>query len=127
MATYVPADGLTPRHGFRGRIALFRGLRRDPLSYIGPTLTVNWRVEEMSRDGHIRFVKVADMREDRPREHVLQFVSVRIVCDLTPRTSDTLPWSCSGSGAVAARRRDNRKYWPSAEAPYLDSLRIATP
>ena len=37
------------------------------------------------------------------------------------------PWSCSVSGAVAARRREMHKTFPWHENPYLDSDRNATP
>ena len=37
------------------------------------------------------------------------------------------PWSCSASGAVAARRREMRKTFPWHENPYLDSDKNATP
>ena len=37
------------------------------------------------------------------------------------------PWSCSASGAVAARRREIRNKFPRHENPYLDSDSSATP
>jgi hypothetical protein len=65
------------------------------------------------------------MRKNRPGELVLSCASldsatlhVSVIC---------IPWSCSGSGEVPARSKERRRYWPSAEAPYLDSLMMATP
>lgn len=63
------------------------------------------------------------MREHTPREFVLAYVT--LVDKVEPL--DNEPWSCSASGAVAARRRDIRNMLASHEKPYFDSDKRATP
>lgn len=43
------------------------------------------------------------------------------------KTAPDIPWSCSGSGAVAQRSNDMRSMFPSQENPYFDSDNSATP
>ena len=48
-------------------------------------------------------------------------------CGMTAHANSCLPWSCSASGAVAARSNEIRRTFPRHENPYFDSERMATP
>jgi hypothetical protein len=86
---------------------------------------VQWRVEEVCRDGDVRLEEAAGVRHDRPRELVHAYTQHQRQVECGYNSSE--PWSCSASGAVAARSSDMRMTFPIVEKPYLDSERSATP
>ena len=91
-------------------------------------LTMQRRVEEDRGNGHVGLQERALVGHDRPRELVLACDRVNVITKEMRRTEVVyVPWSCSASGAVAARRREMRRTLPMHENPYLDSDRIATP
>jgi hypothetical protein len=85
-------------------------------------------IEEIGRDGDVRFDEVTTVRQNSPRKLMLACIMVIRRCTVRRgRWRRHEPWSCSASGAVAARRSEMHKTLPRHEKPYLDSDRIATP
>jgi hypothetical protein len=76
------------------------------------------------------------MGQNGPRKFMLAWVIIKGVSPSEPGVHASTagevrvkyePWSCSASGAVAARKSEIRRTLPRHENPYLDSERIATP